>query len=488
MPWKTFLVDNQYCVFKLNEAGDKTGSSLGCHSTKGEANEQIAALNIAEQKEVDMPDEIKKEEMKEKATPVSDIVDDTYVPFGVISFDEFEALQNAKASGQAVKAIASQFQEMVNNIFMRDDVEDKTSAIMTLTNQLIDRMDNVETKEFNEESFFEKIVNKVKEAIRFEGKEEEEKKPPAFSVWYDKELKQYKWLAVYSNNIIDKEEEIIAAESHQNFVKEVSEGKLPLPELWLWHIKEWKWGEATNLAYDDSGFPVALGTVDRNEPAEAITKWLSTKDNILVSHGMPRESVERDGKEKSIIIRHQTREISPLPAFAAANQLTGFHILKEAKDMAIPQEKREELIEQGLPASTLDELEKLNADTSKEADEANLKRKETEEASPEPESVQQEESPVTRQEIADAIVQTTKPLVEQIQALTDQVKELTKAQAGQIPQASLTAMVGESLFGKETQVDGRSSLAKSKPKEKEADEEDDLFIRQLGWLGPEVRQ
>ena len=318
----------------------------------------------------------------------------------------------------------------------------------------------------------------------------------SFSIWYDKELKQYKWLAVYSNNIIDNEDEIIASESHQNFVKEVSEGSVPLPELWLWHIPEWKWGVATDVAYDDTGFALAVGTVDKNKEAEDIAKWIEAQgDDILVSHGMPRDSVERDSEDKSIIVKHRTREVSPLPAFAAANKFTSFSILKEATHMAIPQQKKDELVEQGLTAETLDKLEERNADTSKETDEAGLKKKEDEQtpAETQPEPVEaQDEAPLTRQEVAEAITETTKPLMESIQALANQVKELTEVQAGQIPQASLTAMVKENLFGKETQVDGRSSLAKQKPtmpkQEDEPDANEGFFPEQLGWLKPGVRQ
>jgi hypothetical protein len=49
MPWKAFHIENEYCVFKLDDAGDRTGSSLGCHPTLAEANTQVAALNIAEE-------------------------------------------------------------------------------------------------------------------------------------------------------------------------------------------------------------------------------------------------------------------------------------------------------------------------------------------------------------------------------------------------------------------------------------------------------
>jgi len=44
MPYKAFSVDGQYCVYKLDEAGERTGETLGCHDTEAEANAQVKAL------------------------------------------------------------------------------------------------------------------------------------------------------------------------------------------------------------------------------------------------------------------------------------------------------------------------------------------------------------------------------------------------------------------------------------------------------------
>ena len=46
MPWKSFKQGNKYCVYKLDEDGEKTGPTLGCHPTKEAADKQVAALEI----------------------------------------------------------------------------------------------------------------------------------------------------------------------------------------------------------------------------------------------------------------------------------------------------------------------------------------------------------------------------------------------------------------------------------------------------------
>jgi len=43
-PWKIFKEGDEYCIYKVNEDGDKTGKTLGCHATRDEAQEQLQAL------------------------------------------------------------------------------------------------------------------------------------------------------------------------------------------------------------------------------------------------------------------------------------------------------------------------------------------------------------------------------------------------------------------------------------------------------------
>lgn len=352
----------------------------------------------------------------------------------------------------------------------------------------------LEAEQKEDESWFEKLVDKVK-AVLSPQKPVKRFKP--FSVWQNKENGQWNWLAVYSNNIRDQDNppEIIAGKSHQRFVEMVDKGIAPLPELWLWHVPEWKFGRATALAWDDNGFAVASGVIDDNPAAKGLAMWLDSRDDILVSHGMPSKSIRRDDNDSTIIVEHETREISPLFDFAAANKFTGFAILKEVHDMAIPKAKRDEFVENGLPASILDQLEQQTAANSKEADTIGLERKEVAPVNTEqepdkpveaavPVAVQATEQPLTREEVAATIGAVVKPLIEEMKEIANLVKELTKTDEAKIaekavmtPAASLEALVVESIFGKATAVDGRSSLAKSKPVESPIPEE--WFIKKF---------
>lgn len=153
--------------------------------------------------------------------------------------------------------------------------------------------------------------------------------------------------------------------------------------------------------------------------------------------------------------------------------------------MAIPQKKKDEFIKQGLAAPVLDELEATNEVTDKETSEEGLEKKEGEQPETQ-ETTTQEVNPeaVTQEAVAGAIASVVKPLIDQVAQLSEQVKELSKDDATKIaekaastPTASLEALTWDSIFGKETKVDGRSTLVKSKPVEAEATPDDDWFIR-----------
>lgn len=50
-PWDIFEEGGEYCIYKVDEDGSRVGDSLGCHSTRGEANDQLAALYASEEAE-----------------------------------------------------------------------------------------------------------------------------------------------------------------------------------------------------------------------------------------------------------------------------------------------------------------------------------------------------------------------------------------------------------------------------------------------------
>lgn len=277
-----------------------------------------------------------------------------------------------------------------------------------------------------------------------------EEAEPDIMFWKDKDTDRTMWIARYSNNFIDSDNppDIISESSHRRFVENVDKGVYPLPELWLWHQKEWKIGQAVWCAYDDSGFSVAAGYI--SPECEQVVKEIASLPTPALSHGMPLSSIVRDKDDPRVILEHQTVEISVLPLWAAANKTGNSFELIEGGDM-LPKDKRKALIENwGISADKLDILEKLNQEAADKAAADGLEQKEdsqvgeatdvnepearheqTETSEQQAESGEteaeevQETKELTREEVAEAIVAVFEPHIEATTALKERVEELT---------------------------------------------------------------
>lgn len=355
--------------------------------------------------------------------------------------------------------------------------------------------------------------------------EPEQKSDNTFQVW-KQDNGAYRWLAVYSNKFRDEDRvpEILSESSHQDFINAVDAGEWPMPELWLWHVAGTKSGAADYVAYDDNGFSLASGLFDEGQ--EHIAAALAEHDDLLTSHGMPAKEIERDTDDPTIITRYRSKEISPLPGWAAANKHgTHFTILKEV-NMALPKSKRP-FLEAVMGKSAVDDLEAQFEDKAKELEAEGIEYKEgSDTAEPEPQDTESAEvkaeveeavesaeagvepepepapepeptpepSYVTHEELEQVFGSYIKPLVdgmtglrEQMAAYGKELKELQRSDEEKVreviketPAASLTARIGSVIGAPETQVDGRSSLAKSGPNEQSAHAESGPTL--VPWL------
>ena len=322
------------------------------------------------------------------------------------------------------------------------------------------------------------VKGKIRAAYRKIGVKDEDIPPSVrkelevkegFTVFKQKDG-SYRWLATYSNKFrdVDNPPEIISEASHMRFTKMVNDGDFPYPEVKVWHIDGSRWGQADFVAYDDRGFSIASGTVDKGREwiAESL---MAFEGDLLTSHGMPPASIVRDPDDHSIIIRHQTTEISPLPASAAANKFTGFNILgDEVKEMALSDKDEAKLTALNINP------ERLDADTeskAKDTEELEFKGNDPPDTSKET----GEGDYVSRAEITDfvkSVSDTQTQLVQVVAALAESVKSLQankltvdKETLEATPAASLTELHKSIIGSPETKVDGRSSLAKSGPEE-----------------------
>lgn len=317
----------------------------------------------------------------------------------------------------------------------------------------------------------------------------------------------YRWFARYTNKYrdVDNPPQILSEKSHLRFVDRLDKGLAPMPVLQLWHVKEWTIGVADWVAYDDTGFMVASGMVtpEAIPVAEEVKEW----DDLQCSHGMPISTIQYDPDDPSVIVAYETREISLLPGYAAANKLTGA-ILKE-EDMAIPEHKKNALIARGVAPELLAGLEKANQKDAALAGEKGIESKERKEQETPQEPPAEEaaavvdeapaqdnesgEAPqsadesaeephfVTAKEVEDALVAVTSVLSKQIEtlaqsvnALQSNIKELKESDdarfadvARHSTQASLLAAISEqrATGSKSAQLKPDAKLAESKPKE-----------------------
>lgn len=518
MPYKIFKMgdDGTECVHKLNngQKGDKKHCYSGSDAHK-KALAYMRALYRAEgeTKEIETIDK----ELSDLGLDTKEIESMTekcygemasvgmWVPWGIKSFAELSAWQKSQEVSKEISDNTYAFTRMVTNIMDQYDVgmNEKMAAIKELADEFSGLTESTmmevdeeeeEDKEkaeathetFSVESVVERVLGKVKELFGIKPKETDQS---GFMVYKEADG-SYRWLARYSNNFRDQDDppEIISAKSHQKFVEKVEKGLAPLPELWIWHVKEWRIGAADWVTYDPTGFAVAGGHADPG--MESVFDHMATKE-FRVSHGMLKSTVVRDPADKSIIIEHETREISPLPPWAAANKLTGFVVLDTDSNkevtMAIPADKKETLKKEfGFSDDLLALIEAQNTKDAEKAINEGLEHKEAEQSVSElaetpPAAV---EIPAPVPDLAAQLQAVLAPLTERLTALEGSIKELKQKETAEqanvakalrdTPAAAILSMFekSRSVVGSDaTRVDGRTELAKQRPAEAPANVE-----------------
>ena len=533
MPYEMRKQDEKWCVFNKD-----TGDKKGCSETRAMAVKHMRALYAAESgaemgkkksaeevtQEMDLAVKGFFEQNPEEPQFTEDEVkayygdSEYYAPYyGATSYSELEAVVDAQEKTNKISDLVYAFPSLAMNAIRNPQVSNKEGAISKLASELAERVKDLTAKELakeeiadppqadetqeelKEENIVRRVISRLKELVAQKDDQSD------MMIW--KEGDVWRWFARYSNNLRDRDRvpEIISAQSHRRFVERVEKGLAPYPELWLWHIPEWKIGQATWLAYDDSGFALAAGHFHKG--CEQVAEWLSKQKDVAMSHGMPPKTIQRDASDKTIIIEHESRELSPLPAWAAANEVTGFYSIKES-DMAIPADKKKAATSKwGIPEDLLDQIETLNAQDAQVAADKGIESKEKDEADAETEAKPEsgktdsdeetttetkgEETKAaelqpdlsnypTRDEIAEAISNVIVPMIKEI---TDQVielkerlevkekseKERAEEAVRSTPLASLTDLLNNSAVGNRgTLVKEGDPLADKKPAEKEA--------------------
>lgn len=459
-------VSAPYAVVKTGD-----GRVMGCHKSKERAMRQMVALNINEKSmELTTKAPIKRENGIDYPARDYAFVPDPLLP-------STWKLRLTETPGKVTVAqLARAAAALSPGGFRGNRADIPDSALAAVKRRIRAEYRRLGVPE-------NRIPNAVKEASA--GK---------FEVWKQADG-QYRWFAAYSNNFRDNDfpPEIISAESQETFVKMVDAEIVPYPELWHWHIPGTRWGQADFLDFVN-GVAIAGGTIDpgREKEAEALARM----EEVAVSHGMPSSVIMRDPLDDSVITRHVTREISPLPRWAAANKLTDFVVFKtgEKSIMGLDQAKKDHLRALGFDDARIEAIEQYVEAVSKSAQAAGIESKEetvaaTEAVEPSEtetqvaahEEADDKEEPVyvTREEIADAIVgsmngvlDAVRAVSERISALESQVKELQVKDGEKVaalkevtPTLSLRELVAKGLQTPATRLDANDPLLTQKPKE-----------------------
>lgn len=154
---------------------------------------------------------------------------------------------------------------------------------------------------------------------------------PAFSV-FKVNGKKY-WISRHTGKWKDREDEIIANHSHDEYVARAQSGKIPLPELWTWHKKGSKHGQA-DMVWKSGGFTLALGHFDDTPEADkAFQFYQKNRGKIKLSHMF---NYPKRAKQGRVFHAYNTVEITTLPDGAEAFPYTSF----EELDMSLTDTQR----------------------------------------------------------------------------------------------------------------------------------------------------
>lgn len=242
---------------------------------------------------------------------------------GAISFAELDAYLETKADVAHFESITYQFKSIIDNILFDDRVGTAEKAGMISAATEVYKMKLTA----REKGMFGKFKEYVAKLLK-------DKKDPSNGGSNSLEIITQKdgskrWFGRYSNNYMDREQEIVSEEAHKEFVAYLKQYPDRMPAFWSWHIPGTsRAADADYIDYID-GFMIASGPLTAEE-ADQLSKSIEYDDGKTgMSHGM--FVLERDPGRKEIITKYRSYEISDLPLANAANGFTSINSTKEVK-------------------------------------------------------------------------------------------------------------------------------------------------------------
>lgn len=261
-----------------------------------------------------------------------------------------------------------------------------------------------------------------------------EKEMGAFNVFKGQDGKWY-WIAKYTNAYEDKEHEIFTEKAHEDFIRRVDMGLVDTPELWVWHTKGTKHGQADTV-FGIGRIMVALGHFDETAEAQkAIKFYQKNADKLKLSHGAlaPKWAIH-DG----LIESYNTFEISVLPDGAESNPYTSYEVIKSMQ----PDPKKLQMVEAVLGKEKAEKLVTDTAEYSKELDDMAIRYKDFAQTGDAPAQSTSEaqknmsdvfvEMVKEQGDIAKLLIQVDKKISAQDELIKSLTKEVTDTKAAEV--------------------------------------------------------
>lgn len=299
-----------------------------------------------------------------------DMAMEEWVPAGgALSFADYDAFIQAANQEAAIREQTYRYQDIVGNILKSDmlSMDQKLSRVEQATRDLRQRLGLLDTPDAvaavvtgAKEDWRRELVADAQKpgflaraVARFKGTAAEPPSvasdpasastPPAvpdrgkeFLSFKDRNG-DWRWLAVFSNELIDDTQERFPGSAHERFEQWVDETK-EYPVLRLWHVPGADVGTADMVTHTSEGYMLATGTYDPG--LEFVAEKLKEMGPQGVSHGFKYDENQLVDGEYG---HYRTFEISILPLAAAANKETAF--FTERLDMSIKEAKKGYLTE-----------------------------------------------------------------------------------------------------------------------------------------------
>ena len=313
----------------------------------------------------------KVEDPEEKSHMVAvDVISPDLPVGGATTFDELDDYREARDEANDIRDVIWDFEMLVDNVLQKSDPGELGGKIVALGTAMKGRLENPPESKSVLGSLKDRMMSGLEKAKakRLEKGAPTKKHSSGIRVFKAKD--GFRWFGWVSNKYRDRDwpaepqlgGQIITEEAHKEFVLWVDEDpKERMPQYWHWHTPESAHKERADWIDYSDGFLMMSGSLTEKE-AELQTA-LNAKYDLAMSHGLVRSDLHYD-KERGLIQKYRTFEVSDLPREFAANEWTDIvAIAKEVATMGLTPEKRNFLVE----AMGEEKVMELEQDTEKRA-------------------------------------------------------------------------------------------------------------------------